>query len=809
VRPSSIDNAPGTNGSDSLPSPQEKDLKAAMGFGDIVARGMLYAIRSGAQVINLSLGWPANVESNLMRQMVELARARGVLVVAAAGNDSTDALIRPCVYTGLICVASHDPDGAISNFSNYGSGVDIAAPGMNILSTYPASVLSVQFPEAVGYEIKSGTSMASPFVAGVLARLLNLGIPAREAYARIMVGARPHRDSSVRPAALARQYTLSGNIDLARAVAAGPQPLILPTDKLPVLISWDRQARSIPFSVPLKNFWAKAGPVSVEARLLARGGVRPGSSSAVLTDAVLAQALWSFDSWAADEVKNLATSLIINSDRLESDLAVEFTVRIPGLADQVRLVQAEVRVPLSRQFNDPSVTSLAINGSERVRNANLRTVTSLDDRAEQDYVAIEAAGPEWSISLVKETLGNGYNVGSAVKVPAPRGELLLLHRLDLNRDGLSDYVLIYRNPPAPNKKQPTFVFQFFDHDFKPLTMKLGGQTGAQIEYANDVSVLPETFGWMSIGGRRAPAWVYRGLTPELEKKPFDPWNPNPIDVPSYKVYYLGEDGLRTVTVPTDYTPLAALNASALDRRRGSLPVILVKGSGAEIEYATAAALNGRLEGLQSLAMNRFRAFRGTDLKEVLSLVPSRPITGTAFATDSYRGTQRVTALLEDGGVVDATVGAISGVDSISNIVAVFRGERRSGAISQTLYELQYTDFTTQQTVSTSMRRFSFLPGFFFFKFFYPAVLTDSRGGTERLPGVYMPSGLGLTPGLEVLTARYGSDNQVEAFVRPAKLRFEAVAGCEAMGNALAASASNPTQVMFYCGDRFVKVPLTY
>ena len=67
--------------------------------------GMNYAIASGAEVVNFSLGWPQGHDSKYLREVIGEAHRRGVFVVAAAGNDSTRALLRPCAYPGVICVA--------------------------------------------------------------------------------------------------------------------------------------------------------------------------------------------------------------------------------------------------------------------------------------------------------------------------------------------------------------------------------------------------------------------------------------------------------------------------------------------------------------------------------------------------------------------------------------------------------------------------------------------------------------------------------------------------------------------------------
>ena len=130
-----------------------------------VAEAITYADINGADVINLSLGTPS--WSRLMREKVDEAIGHGVVVVAAAGNDDFVAAAISGPQPSLPPAALSDKDGLLaitsvnaaekkSDFANYGKWVDIVAPGKEILSTYPVSK----------YAYWSGTSMATPFVAG-------------------------------------------------------------------------------------------------------------------------------------------------------------------------------------------------------------------------------------------------------------------------------------------------------------------------------------------------------------------------------------------------------------------------------------------------------------------------------------------------------------------------------------------------------------------------------------------------------------------------------------------------------------------
>ena len=184
LKPMSVDLSPNES------NREKNGYKLVEDVSDRVARGFIYALNEGAEVINLSVGWPQVADSKLLRELVAEAVKRGVIVVAAAGNDATRALLRPCTYEGVLCVGALTPDGGLAHFSNYGSGVDVAAPGINILSTYPEDKRPSRFRSTLGYEYLSGTSQASPIVAGVVAEMLAAGIPKKEIYARLVLSAR-------------------------------------------------------------------------------------------------------------------------------------------------------------------------------------------------------------------------------------------------------------------------------------------------------------------------------------------------------------------------------------------------------------------------------------------------------------------------------------------------------------------------------------------------------------------------------------------------------------------------------------------
>jgi len=119
--------------------------------------GIYYAARTGAKVISLS--WGGYGYSQFEQDVVEDAQSRGCVLVAAAGNESTSSEHYPSAFDAVIGVAAIDQTGHKAEFSNYGIWVDIAAPGINILSAIPGNQ----------WAYASGTSMAAPVVAGVAA----------------------------------------------------------------------------------------------------------------------------------------------------------------------------------------------------------------------------------------------------------------------------------------------------------------------------------------------------------------------------------------------------------------------------------------------------------------------------------------------------------------------------------------------------------------------------------------------------------------------------------------------------------------
>jgi subtilisin family serine protease len=131
-------------------------------YKNALARGIRYAVRNGAQVINMSLGGAAG--TGPLQQAIGMAISHGVVVIASAGNDAQQSdgftpYSYPAAYPGVIAVAAVGADGRPASFSDRNSSVVLSAPGVGVVGASPGG----------GYAQASGTSPAAAFVSGVAA----------------------------------------------------------------------------------------------------------------------------------------------------------------------------------------------------------------------------------------------------------------------------------------------------------------------------------------------------------------------------------------------------------------------------------------------------------------------------------------------------------------------------------------------------------------------------------------------------------------------------------------------------------------
>ncbi|RLC61070.1 MAG: hypothetical protein DRI80_09625 [Chloroflexota bacterium] len=219
------------------------------GWYSDIAQGIIYAVDNGARVINLSLG--GRESSQTLQEAMNYAHTHGVLTVAAAGNrdttDGYDAVLYPAACEHVLAVAATDRDDLRPSFSNHGPQVDVAAPGVEIYSTWYRG----------NYFTRSGTSMAAPHVSGLAA---------------LIWSARPHLSASrvggiittttfdVNSGTLQLpgwdEYIGWGRIDAARALAETIQTPLPKYHYLPLIL----RRRATPICLeppPCVGLWTK------------------------------------------------------------------------------------------------------------------------------------------------------------------------------------------------------------------------------------------------------------------------------------------------------------------------------------------------------------------------------------------------------------------------------------------------------------------------------------------------------------------------------------------------------------------------
>ena len=263
-----------------------------------IVAGIEWAANHGATVINLSLGGAEHDPA--IDQAVAYANAKGVVVVAAAGNDgNVDVPSYPAASPGVVAVGATDPSGHHAFFSTSGDWVSLSAPGYDITSTYPASA---DFPD--GLATGDGTSFSSPMVAGAAALIRDrfpLLTPA-QIRARLMATATDTGPQGFDPfngAGVLDVQAALGGPKLPSLANAGTSAGVLASSALSIAVpgqtssnfAADGQNRWFTFTVPTAGpFTIRAQPsVAADCSLSRQSPAQPQDPELTLYDAAFAR----------------------------------------------------------------------------------------------------------------------------------------------------------------------------------------------------------------------------------------------------------------------------------------------------------------------------------------------------------------------------------------------------------------------------------------------------------------------------------------------------------------------------------------
>ena len=488
---------------------------------DKIAKAVRYAISAGAQIINLSLGWRFEQDSLLMREIIELANSKNILVVAGAGNDGHEAPVYPCSYENVICVASHTVNGELSSFSNYGAHVDVVAPGEQILGAWPTGKRSRFFTADDNYEYLSGTSQAAPYVTAVLARLLNLGLTPEEAKIKLFKGARNTQRKSVR----------HGNVDFKSSLNQTTNSFISIQNKSPALINWSKDTKS--FLLKLQNLGTDK--VNVKVTISHEGE----------EDIFLPKSTYSFQAGPKEEFETRVN--IVSTGAQRADYIFKLKIESDHEVKEY-YIQAK-----ALNIVDGSDTSLSQKSSElyadkSIEDASFHLFEDHFGNGLQDILVAKEVNDIHFFSLLKES-AVGHTKKAWFKLEEKSPIILNLSKVDLDLDGTEEYVITLMEVISSTEKLTKF--KVFDSEFNQLEMAIAPDN----QFDNELVAMPGKFNWIKRKGRMVPTWIGVGERPVSQRPSYGIWESEKPELKINRVYIMTPEGPWTIPLPNDELPL--------------------------------------------------------------------------------------------------------------------------------------------------------------------------------------------------------------------------------------------------------------
>lgn len=435
-----------------------------------IAKGIFYAVHRGADVINLSLGWPKSMNTFYMTRALNVAINSGVTIVAAAGNNNTNANIYPCAVREVVCVGSVDVDGKVSRFSNYGGEVDILAPGDQIVSTIPTQFIPLKL-NINGYDILSGTSQAAPFVSAAAALLKGLDpeMDNNEIQRRLFDSARPRPDSF---------KSMHGLLQIDKAVNLGNAPSVKPVFKQMSETLFDpRNGEFRPTILNVKNFGLDAESVHVEIQSLTDGiAIQNASnelgelkSGGIANLPLRARVV----SKLADSKIRLKVSVSVNGGEAKS-YTHEMTLSkdLYGIAKKdivpIKFSGEQTRPLISFRREYDEATENRINRSDRATRSNLRTVEEKYPKGFPSYYLTYNDPEKENVTEVFFYHYNGSELAEQERALELENVLYVdsVTKLDYNYDGKDDYLV--KTVAKVNNQKLDIQYRYLNADLTPL-----------------------------------------------------------------------------------------------------------------------------------------------------------------------------------------------------------------------------------------------------------------------------------------------------------------------------------------------------
>jgi len=485
-------------------------------FTDLVAEAITFAVKNGAKVINLSMGWPKVIDTFKVRQAFRLAEQNNVLVIAASGNNNKDLPTYPCAYDSVLCVGAVDNTGALTDFSNYGSKVDMVAPGEFMVSTIPEGVES-RLLRIRGYDAKRGSSQASPLVAGVAAtlRLLNNKLSNDELRLLLLKGSTAissSTPSNVRPIVFG-QLNMEESIRLLKTKTNLIQLLQKENSEVKI-------AEETSFTQGIKLKLSQFFPELSERELkeVSATVCLETSNDLILKEKCQATSL------VPGVVKELSFQLSLKDLVVDSHQDIKVKISSLDLGFQT---QNPMTLILSRDLEKlQNIRKLEIQGispNDLLANSNERLVSRLQGGIKLTDSGSFYFGLEKSKQNEKETIvtlyrqeNNGLNV-TRVNLPKMT-RVITVHERDINLDGSADLVFY-----GLNASKDKLVLAFTDKWGQPLFSGEKWLWNWELSLFEGLPVEGniENFSWLKVDSKElgsvlVPSFVRQFATPDLD-----------------------------------------------------------------------------------------------------------------------------------------------------------------------------------------------------------------------------------------------------------------------------------------------------
>jgi cell wall-associated protease len=772
---------------------------------DRLAAAIMYAVDRDVDVINMSLGWSKSLDKKYLRQAIATAIKKHIIIVVAAGNNSSNDTIYPCAYPNIICVGAITNDGKIASFSNHGGNVDVLAPGDSILSLTSRRVIP-DFFSIKGYDIKSGTSQAAPYVAALAAILKGVypEIKLNEVTARMTESAKAPPIDEER----GKRFQ-HGLIQMDKAIAMEETYSLKPTFKVMTEVVYAAQRKKFSFRLPMKNYWKLAKNILIKVST-----TTPGIN--------FARDVYKVKEMETNQVLNIPIQgeiADLDGDS-EFDLTVDVSVverKVIGTtidADgnevqefentTIQLGSYNHKVPMARYIeNDPELKILPVKftGSKlpilNVKDGKLNLlIKKISDKYHQADMAQyylkrvikpkdeddedQRSGMEFFIfkkdaASYKQVETNIY-IDQAINI-------LNVGLVDINYDGKLDYFIRTINA---NEDESEYVqYSFFDEELKPLFGDKSSWTFFpevtldQLQIARYMPVQTKLYGKIAL-----PVFVSEGELPQANQLT-GVWD-NRDTMIKNRLYYLEpeqtENGIELITKVIDdkkFTEnlrenlninwdssvrvLSLFNQSNTDLQQGITRALISVGQGWDRQSYQIDLFSKDNYRVRKIEMGHTRLEERV-LNTVINLDGETP---DYYSADSFVGFYTKT-------VAEVTLlNKTTSEDSTSNFEKSFsqvythkgRTDHLLGFLSNYVKDNNfYSFFQSRNTLVMLVRaedgetkvfskpiiRFSFLPGSVFNELFSPIVTKESG---KMTPALYV-DGTDITANrVHVLSAR--------------------------------------------------------